>query len=318
MDYLLKMKEVMVQEFLNMWWFILISIAVAALIKTYKLDLKMRDYLNRTGGLVGILLATITGIISPLCSCGILPIAISLSAAGVPIPIVTALLVTSPIMGPDALIITQGGLGNEFAVLKIITALFMGLFAGLFTQMLVNRGVISEKSFRLKMKKHDDGSMPTAYEISCENDLKIPTMTVTPRKSQFIFFLDRSRDVGLFMLKMLLLAFFFEALLITFVPVDVVTFLIGKDRLTSILLASVVGLPLPVNQISVVPVLAALLEMGISRAAALTLLVAGPVSSFPAMIVLYAMFDKRVFLNYIFVSLFGSILIGYTYMLFFL
>ena len=68
------------------------------------------------------------------------------------------------------------------------------------------------------------------------------------------------------MIKMLALAFFFEALLITFVPIDVVKLLVGKDRFLSILLSAAVGLPLPVNQISVVPILAALLEMGISRA----------------------------------------------------
>ncbi|MFC1855364.1 permease [Thermodesulfobacteriota bacterium] len=318
MENIIKMKEVITQEFFNMWWFILLSIAIAALIKTYKLDLRLRDYLNTTSGAVGIILATVTGVVSPLCSCGILPIAIALSASGVTIPIVIALLVTSPIMGPAAILITKGGLSTEFAVLKLVSAVLMGLFAGFFTQFLVKRGIISDKSFRLKMTKHEDGTMPTAFEISCENDLTIPTMTVMPRKSKFVFFLDRSKDVGLFMIKMLALSFFLEALLIVFVPVEYVTFLVGKDRGIAVLLSAVVGLPLPVNQISVVPVLAALLDMGMSKAAALTLMVAGPVSSFPAMVVLYAMFDKKVFLNYIFVSLFGAAVLGYSYMLFLL
>jgi len=318
MEYLIKMQEVMRDEFYKMWWFILLSIFVAALIKTYKLDLKLRNYLNGKSGSVGIVLAMLVGIISPLCSCGILPIAISLSAAGVTVPIVITLLITSPIMGPDAFIITRGGLGMEFAILKLVSAVIMGLFAGFFTQFLVNRGVLSSTSFRLKMTKKEDGTLPTAYEISCENDITIPTMTVISRKSKFIFFLERARDVGLFMIKMLALSFFFEALLITFVPINVVTFLVGKDKFLSILLSGLVGLPLPVNQISVVPILAALLNMGISKAAALTLMIAGPVSSFPAMITLYAMFDKKVFLNYIFVSLFGSIFLGYMYMLIFL
>jgi len=318
MEYLTTILDMMAEEFLKMWWFILLSIVVAALIKTYKLDLRLRTHLNKRSGAVGIVLATITGIISPLCSCGILPIAISLSAAGVSIPIVMALLITSPIMGPDAIFITEAGLGMEFAILKTVTAVIMGLFAGFFTQFLVNRGIISNTSFRLKATKKDDGSMPTPYEISCENDFTIPTMTVIPRENKFIFFLDRFKDVGVFMVKVLTLAFLLEALILTFVPMEVVTLLVGKDRFFSIFLSALVGLPLPVNQISVVPILAALMQMGISKAAALTLLVAGPVSSFPAMLVLYAMFDKKVFFNYIFVSLFGAMMLGYTYMLFFL
>ena len=318
MSYLIKMQEVMLEEFLKMWWFVLLSIVVAALIKTYRLDIRLRDHLNDTSGTVGILLATITGVVSPLCSCGILPIAISLSAAGVSIPIITAVLVTSPIMGPDAFIITKGGLGMEFAILKLVTAVIMGLFAGFFTQFLVNKGIVSGKSFKLNVSRKEDGTLPTAYEISCENELKIPSMTVIQRENKFVFFLERARDVGVFMIKMLALAIFLEALLIAFIPMDVVTYLVGKDKLSSIMLSGLVGLPLPVNQISAVPILSALLDMGISKAAALTLLIAGPVSSFPAMITLYAMFDRKVFFNYIFVSLFGAMVIGYSYMLIYL
>ncbi len=315
MEYLFKMREVITEEFFKMWWFILLAIFIAALIKTYKLDLKLRDHLNTTGGSMGILLAVLVGVFSPLCSCGILPIAISLSAAGVTIPIITALLITSPIMGPTAYILTEGGLGTKFAILKFVTAVLMGLFAGFFTQFLVNKGILSSTSFKLKTKKHEDGSLQTAYEIACDNDLEIPTMTVVPRANKFLFFLDRVRDVGGFMIKMLLIAFFFEALLYAFVPAESVIFLVGKDGFLSILLSSIVGLPLPLNQVSIIPPLAKLLDFGMSESAALTLLIAGPVSSFPAMITLYAMFDKKVFFNYIFVSLFGAIIIGYTYLL---
>ncbi|NIQ97569.1 MAG: permease, partial [Desulfuromonadales bacterium] len=49
------------------------------------------------------------GMVSPLCACGILPIVISLALVQTPLPPLLALLATSPVMGPDALLLTWSG-----------------------------------------------------------------------------------------------------------------------------------------------------------------------------------------------------------------
>ena len=77
--------------------------------------------------------------VSPLCSCGILPVVITLAMIQTPLAPLMALLVTSPVMGPDALILTWSALGTEWAVLKVVGAGALGLSAGLVTQLLEAR-----------------------------------------------------------------------------------------------------------------------------------------------------------------------------------
>jgi hypothetical protein len=118
-------------------------------------------------------------------------------------------------------------------------------------------------------------------------------------------------DAGLFVGKYLLLAIVLEAIIVTLVPVSWISFLVGQQSVFSLFTAAFIGLPLPTNQIPIIPILAGLLERGIDYGAALTLLLAGPVTSLPAIFALWAMFQKRLVLVFVGHSLVVSILLGW-------
>jgi hypothetical protein len=302
-------------EVARMWWFFLLSILLVGLIKGYRLDLRIRDAVNRAGPL-GVVIAVAVGMVSPLCACGILPVVISLAMIGTPIAPLLALLVTSPIMSPDALLLTWRGLGPEWATLKVAGAAFLGLGTGFVALLLERQGFLAGDLVRLKPVYREDGTLASAYEIGLANGVAVRTMAIVPRASRLRFILDRTLDAGLFVGKYLLLAIFLEALLVTFVPVAWITVLAGQKSFASVLVAALAGVPLPVNQIPIIPILAGLLERGMDRGAAFTLLMAGPVSSIPAILALWGMFRRRVVLVFLAVSLSGSIALGLGYQLF--
>lgn len=134
------MSEPWIQQFLGvvfmeigrMWWIFLLSALLVGLIKGYKLDLRIRDAVKRSG-VVGVLIAIAVGMVSPLCACGILPVVISLAMIGTPLAPLLAILATSPTMGPDALLLTWQGLGMDWAVLKLFGSALLGLAVGLAT-----------------------------------------------------------------------------------------------------------------------------------------------------------------------------------------
>jgi uncharacterized membrane protein YraQ (UPF0718 family) len=311
----MQMLNVIWEEITKMWWFFLLAIVLVGIIKGYKLDLRIRDSINRAGSM-GIVLAVGVGMVSPLCACGILPIVITLAMVQTPLAPLMALLVTSPVMGPDALILTWRALGTEWAVLKVLGAGTLGLSAGLMTQLLINQGYLSGNLVRLKPKYKEDGRLATAKEIGEEAGIHVKSMTIVPRDSRLRFIFDRTLDAGVFVGKFLLLAIVLEAIIVTLVPVEWITALVGKKNFMSLLLAAVIGLPLPTNQIPIIPIMAGLLQRGIDPGAAFTLFMAGPVSSLPAIIALAGMFKKRVLVVFLAVSLSVSILLGWMYQLF--
>ncbi len=302
--------SVIQEEILQMWWFFLLSILLVGIIKGYKLDLRIRDSVNRAG-VWGIPVAVGVGMVSPLCACGILPIVISLAMMGTPLAPLMALLVTSPVMGPDALLLTYRGLGSDWALMKFIGAGVLGLSAGLMVLWLQKIGYLAQDMVRLQPVYNQDGSLAPAAEIGAAAGIKVKRMQVVPRDSKVRFIFDRTLDAGLFVGKYLLLAIILEAIIVTLVPVSWITFLVGQKSVFSLFSAALIGLPLPTNQIPIIPIMAGLLERGIDFGAGLTLLLAGPVTSLPSMLALWAMFQKRLVLVFILHSLAVSILLGW-------
>ena len=311
---LAQMLMVIGDEIARMWWFFVLAVVLVGLIKGYRLDLRIRSLIQRSGPL-GIVLAVAVGMVSPLCACGILPVVISLAMIQTPLAPLMALLVTSPVMGPDALLLTWRGLGPEFAILKVAGAAFLGLSAGFVTQWLVARGTLGGDQIRLRPVYRDDGTLATAAEIGAAAGIDVKTMNIVPRASRLRFIVDRTLDAAVFVGKYLLLAIVLEAVIVTLVPMSWITLLVGQKNFASVVAAAGIGLPLPTNQIPIIPILAGLLERGIDRGAALTLLLAGPVSSLPAIIALWGIFRRRVLAVFLVVTLGGAILIGWLYQL---
>lgn len=311
----LQILSVIGDEIANMWWFFLLSILLVGVIKGYKIDLRIRDAMNRAGA-YGVVIAVAIGMVSPLCACGILPIVVSLAMVGTPIAPIIALLVTSPTMSPDALLLTWKGLGMEWSILKVLGSASLGLFSGFVTLWLTKRGWLNGQLVRLKPVFREDGSLASAYEIGRANDIELKTMTIVSRASKLRFVLDRTLDAGLFTGKYLLLAIVVEAIIVTLVPINWITFLVGQKSPFSVVVAAFVGVPLPINQIPIIPVLAGLLERGMDYGAAFTLLIAGPVSSIPALVALFGMFHRRVVYVFLATTLGGSILLGWMYQCF--
>lgn len=297
-------------EISNMWWIFLLSVLLVGVIKGYKLDLKIRDSIVRAGNFA-IPLAVLIGMVSPLCACGILPVFITLAMAGTPLAPLMALLVTSPVMGPDALLLTWRGLGADWAMYKLVGAAVLGLGSGYSIAFLEKRGWLNGDMVCLTPVYRDDGSLAPAADIGAAAGIKVKRMQIIPRASQLRFIVDRSFDAGLFIGKYLLLAIILEGLMVALVPIAWIKVLVGSHNVGSLLLAAIVGLPLPTSQIPIIPILAGLMQMGIDRGAALTLLLAGPVTSLPAMVALAAMFHKRLLIAFVVLGLGLSILMGF-------
>ena len=287
----------------------LLGVGIAAAIKTFQWDLKLRAYL-RDSGAATIPLAVFLGVFSPLCACGVLPIIIPLAVTGVPLPPLLALLATSPLMSPDALTITWAGLGPALAYTKIASAIGMGFLVGGVTYLLEKRSNFTENIIKIKPVYTGDGSLATAYDIACANDITVPTMVVIPRKNRLLFFLERARDTSWFVGKFLLLAVALQVLMEMVIPMDFVKVLAGKPQVTSLLWAAVLGAPLPAHQVPVVPITRGLLDLGMDPGAAATFLVAGPVTSIPALLVLWKIFERRLFFLYLGLCLSGAVLTG--------
>ncbi len=120
---------------------------------------------------------------------------------------------------------------------------------------------------------------------------------------------------ALFLAKWLALAYVLEALLVTYVPASLIAGAVGGEGLLPIVISALVGVPAYLNAYVAPPLLAGLTEQGMSMGAAMAFIIAGGVSSVPAMAAVWSLVKREVFAAYLLLGLTGAILSGVIFQL---
>lgn len=111
----------------------------------------------------------------------------------------------------------------------------------------------------------------------------------------------------------MLLAFFLEALIKFYIPQGWIAGTLGARNLFAPGLATLIGIPIYTGNLMALSLIGGLLQQGMDPGAALAFLIAGPITTLPAMAAVYGVVKRRVFLIYLGVGLIGALLLGYAY-----
>lgn len=249
-----------------------------------------------------LILAALLGAVSPFCSCGVVPLIAGLLGAGVPFAPVMAFWISSPLMDPSMFAMTAANLGVEFAIVKTLAAISMGLFAGVVTHLLIRRGAFKDL-------------LRSAPAISCCAPKPVATsiqwkiwQSAAARQA----FCASLRRNSWFLGRWMMLAFLLESLMLVYLPAEKITSWLGQGG-AAIPLAVAIGIPSYLNGYAALPVVSALISLGMSPAVALAFLVAGGVTSLPAMAAVWGLVKARVFALYLALALTGALGVAYAY-----
>ena len=254
-----------------------------------------------------IVLAALFGGLAPFCSCEVIPFIAGLLALGAPLSAVMAFWLSSPLIDPPTLLITAGALGWEFAIGKAVFAVALGLFGGF-----VVKGRIGHGAFADPLKPRNSSGCCACGGPKLDGTPHWRFWQEQPRRARFR---EEFLSNGLFLLKWLALAYVLEALLVNYVPADLIARAVGGAGVLPIAIAAFVGMPAYLNSYVAPPLLAGLMEQGMSAGAAMAFMIAGAVSSVPAMAAVWSLVKPRVFAAYLGLGISGAIIAGMLFQL---
>jgi uncharacterized membrane protein YraQ (UPF0718 family) len=113
--------------------------------------------------------------------------------------------------------------------------------------------------------------------------------------------------------KFMALAFLLEGLITLYVPGEWIAGILGSGNPLTIITAALLGVPVYTTSLTALPMISGLLTQGMNPAAALAFLIAGPVTTLPAMAAVWPLVARRVFVLYVSIALTGAILTGSIY-----
>ena len=290
--------------------FLLLSIGIAAYAQASGADnLIARAFHGRVTVMIPV--AALIGALSPFCSCGVIPLIAALLSMGVPVAAVMAFWLSSPLMDPSMFVLTIGTLGVQFAIAKTMATIGIGLLGGFGTLGLMNIG-IAAKSFAHPLK-------PDVGDGGCAGSKIRHPKTIVWRfwphpVRQQKFWAGAKKNAG-FLGKWLALAFVLESLMLAYVPNGWIGAIAGSDSLLAIVGAALVGIPAYLNGYAALPLVGGLMQQGMNPGAGMAFLLAGGATSIPAMIAVFALARRPVFLAYLGFAFMGSVLAGMTFSL---
>ena len=254
-----------------------------------------------------IFVAALFGGLAPFCSCEVIPFISGLLILGAPLSAVMAFWLSSPLIDPPTLFITAGALGWEFAIGKAVAAVSLGLFGGF-----VVRGIARGGVFASPLKpgfSQGCGCGPSPLSGKPEWRFWHTAERRETFKREFI-------TNALFLAKWLAMAYVLEALLVSYIPSELIVTLVGGEGLWPIVTAALVGMPAYLNSYVAPPLLAGLTAQGMSNGAAMSFMIAGAVSSVPAMAAVWSLVRVQIFAIYLALGITGAIIAGALFQLF--
>lgn len=240
--------------------------------------------------------ATLLGTVSPLCTYLAIPLVAVLLRAGLPAAPLTAFLFSSPLMNPTLFFLTWGAMGLPMATARLVSAVAVGLLAGLLVDALQHRGRLSfdfvgDSDLERRLARHrtpDGGSFPHRWAAS---------------------FLH----LAWFSCKYFFLALVLAAAVKELIPMIWVVRVLGRQHSYSIVLGMAMGVPLYACGGGTIPFIKVLIDMGMDPGAALAFFVSGPATKLPTIAALSATLKGRFLSFYLCLMLAAALVVGLIY-----
>ena len=222
-------------------------------------------------GVLTILGAAVVGTPLPLCSCGVVPTAITLRRRGASVGATVAFVIATPETGPDSILVSFALLDPLFAIFRPLAAIVTAVFSG----------ILAELGGRARLLPQ---APPHRHcEICALPDEGEHHHGVGARgKRAFTYaFSDLLEDIGPWLFAGLLIA---GAIAAGIRPDWVHAHL--SSPLAQMLVAMAVGIPLYVCAAASTPLAAAAVAAGFSPGAALVLMLTGPATNIASLLML--------------------------------
>ncbi len=270
--------------------------------------------------------SSLFGVPLPLCSCGVVPMAVYLKDSGASRSSIVSFLISTPQTGVDSIIAAYGLLGPAMAIIRPFAAFFSGLLGGgaaLFHEKKANKEADISQIFYPEsgdMTAQSGGGEAcgcahdhcrSSHEEAHDNEQSsLPVSGRLRKKLKSLFsygFVEFTDDIALSFIAGLVLA----GIITLAIPDGFFADSFVGSGITGMLLMVIIGIPFYTCSTSSIPIAVAFIMKGISPGAAFVFLMAGPATNAATLNILRRKFGMRITATYLSAIIAGALIFGY-------
>ena len=286
------------------------SFAVAGVLHEFLKPEKIQKTAIGSKRISGVFWTTLSGMFIPICSCGTIPLGISMYYSGAYLGPTLAFMTSTPMINPLAVILAWGLLGKEITIIYIIT----GFVAPMIIGIVANHFAGNELHIGLRNKNNEEAEGTISLETDEEEEpamiqleFEEPSVWEKLKSGLRWSFTELSVTISKYTVSGMLIAGF----LFTLVPQSFVQDYLGNPGMISLLGITVVAALMYVCAVGHIPFIAALVASGAAPGVAITFLMAGAGTNIPELLTISKTIGKRAMFMYFSMVVVISNLVGY-------
>ncbi len=276
---------------------LLLTIVVfcVGIVRSYFSPEKTRKILENKPLLLGNVLASTLGIVTPFCSCSAVPLFIGFVEAGIPLGVTFSFLIAAPMINEIAIVLLFGLFGWKVTLLYVSMGLAIAIVAGY----VINK---------LKVERYVEDWVYTIRSQPLE--MQEEQLTLNDRVE---FGFTQVREIVSKVWLYILLGIAVGAGIHGYVPENFMASLMGKSVWWAVPVSVLIGVPLYSNAAGIIPIVHALLEKGASLGTTLAFMMSVIGLSLPETIILRKVLKLPLIFIFVGVVATGILLVGYFF-----
>lgn len=280
--------------------FILLTVLIflASFIQSYFTPERTQKILSRHKGFFANVIGALLGTVTPFCSCSSIPIFIAFTKAGVPIGVSFSFLISSPLVDLASVLLLASIFGWKIALAYVIVGLIIAVIGG------------SLISF-FKMEKYVEAFV---FEKS-QLDLSVEEETVTFKK-RIIYAFSQVGDIIKKVWLYIIIGVGIGAIIHGYIPQSFIEMILGSNNPFSVIIATLVGIPMYADIFGTLPIAEALVLKGVGIGTVLAFMMAVTALSLPSLIMLKKVIKNKLLFTFLGIVTLGIIVMGYLFNIF--
>jgi uncharacterized membrane protein YraQ (UPF0718 family) len=283
--------------------FILLSalIFLASYIQSFFSPERTKRILARYSGFGANTIGALLGTLTPFCSCSSIPIFIGFTKAGLPVGVTFSFLISSPLVDLASVILLASIFNWKIAFAYVIVGLIIAIVGGSLISLFHMERYVED--FVMKGVASDEGLV----------EIEEYKMT---KKERIEYSIEQVKEIIQRVWIYILIGVGIGALIHGVIPRTFIERVLGDDNPFSVLIATVLGVPMYADIFGTLPIAEALVAKGVGIGTVLAFMMAVTALSLPSIILIKKVVKTKLLVMFVSIVTIGIILMGYLFNLF--
>ena len=279
--------------------FILLStlIFIISYIQSYFPPERTKKIMGKFKGITANVIGALLGTVTPFCSCSSIPLFIGFTNAGLPLGVTFSFLISSPLVDLASVLLLASIFNWTIAIVYVIVGLLIAIIGGTIIGKLHLEKYVEPFIFK----------KINGIQCSCSED------EVLSKKDRRKYAKEQVLEIIKKVWLYILIGVGIGALIHNWIPENIIVAVLGKDNVFSVLIATLVGIPMYADIFGTLPIAEALVGKGVGIGTVLAFMMAVTALSLPSMILLKRVVKTKLLIIFASIITIGILIMGYIF-----